>query len=447
MVFPLVALAMLMALANCAPVLDRHDDAVPEQWFTRGGDPATAAMLQAWWRRFDDPVLARLIETAIARSPEIGIARARMEEARGLDTSTSATLFPAVELSAAGMHGREAGASPATSWAAQGTASYEVDLFSKNRNAVDAAGAGVAAAEQDHDWVRLSLIGAIVRSYIDYRAGARQVRLAERNLASQRRTLEHVRGQEKAGLLGPFDVERAAREPHLSAARTAEYRRQQELALLRLATLTTLRADELSTIAGSADNIPGLDLAPLTLAPAAVLAARPDVRAANLRLIQRTALTESEAASVFPSLGVTAMFGVTSAALLDPLQLWNVAGRLAATLVDFGRIEGRIDAAAAREKEAYEAWRKSVLGAIEDVEAALTTVARAKEQRQALQRARQHAGKSLAFAERRFKAGESSLLDVLDSQRQVIEADSALTSAEALYAGAIVALYQTIGSY
>ena len=117
MVFPLVALAMLMALANCAPVLDRHDDAVPEQWFTRGGDPATAAMLQAWWRRFDDPVLARLIETAIARSPEIGIARARMEEARGLETSTSATLLPAVELSAAGMHGREAGASPATSWA------------------------------------------------------------------------------------------------------------------------------------------------------------------------------------------------------------------------------------------------------------------------------------------------------------------------------------------
>ncbi len=200
-------------------------------------------------------------------------------------------------------------------------------------------------------------------------------------------------------------------------------------------------------MAGSADNIPGLDLAPLTLAPAAVLAARPDVRAANLRLIQRTALTESEAASVFPSLGVTAMFGVTSAALLDPLQLWSVAGRLAATLVDFGRIEGRIDAAAAREKEAYEAWRKSVLGAIEDVEAALTTVARAKEQRQALQRAREHAGKSLAFAERRFKAGESSLLDVLDSQRQVIEADSALTSTETLYAGAIVALYQTIGSY
>ncbi len=141
------------------------------------------------------------------------------------------------------------------------------------------------------------------------------------------------------------------------------------------------------------------------------------------------------------------MFGVTSAALLDPLQLWSVTGRLAATLVDFGRIEGRIDAAAARETEAYEAWRKSVLGAIEDVEAALTTVARAKEQRQALQRARGHAGKALAFAEQRFKAGESSLLDVLDSQRQVIEADSALTSAEALYAGAIVTLYRALGAY
>ncbi len=447
MVLPLVALAMLMTLANCAPVLDRHDDVVPEQWLTRGGNPATAAMLQAWWRRFDDPVLVRLIETAMARSPEIGMATARIREARGLETSTSATLLPAIDVSAAGLHGREAGASPDTSWVAQGAASFEVDLFGKTRNAVDAAGAGVAAAEQDQAWVRLSLVGEIVRSYIDYRAGAKQVRLAERNLASQKRTLVHVRGQEKAGLLGPFDVERAAREPHVSAARMAEYRRQQELALLRLATLTTLRADELVTVVGTEGNIPGLDLVPLTVAPAAVLAARPDVRAANLRLLQRTALTESEAASMFPSLSVTAMFGVTSAALLDPLQLWSVTGRLAATLVDFGRIEGRIDAAAAREMEAYEAWRKAVLGAIEDVEAALTTAARAKEQRQALQRARGHAGKALAFAERRFKAGESSLLDVLDSQRQVIEADSALTSAEALYAGAIVALYRALGAY
>ena len=88
-----------------------------------------------------------------------------------------------------------------------------------------------------------------------------------------------------------------------------------------------------------------------------------------------------------------------------------------------------------------------MLDAIEDVEAALTTVARAKEQRQALQRARGHAGKAMAFAEQRFKAGESSLLDVLDSQRQVIEADSALTSAEALYAGAIVTLYRALGAY
>lgn len=449
MIYPVLALVMFVVLANCAPVLDRHDDAVPEHWMQRSGagTPATAAMLRAWWQRFDDPVLVRLIETATARNPDIGMAAARIREARGLETSTSAMLLPAIELSAAGARGQEAGASPATSWTAQGSANFEVDLFGKTRRAVDAASAGIAAAEQDHDWVRLSLVSEVARNYIDYRAGATQVRLAERNLTSQKRTQEHVRSQEKAGLLGSFDAERAAREPHLSAARMAEYRRQQELALLRLATLTTLGADELTAMTAKARNIPGLDLAPASLAPAAVLAARPDVRAASLRLMQRTALTESEAASVFPSLGVTAIFGVTSAALLNPLQLWSVTGRLAASVLDFGRIEGRIDAAAAREREAYEAWRKSVLGALEDVEAALTSVGRAKEQRQALQRARGHAYRALVLAERRFKAGESSLLDVLDSQRQVIEADSALTSAEALYAGSIVALYLALGIY
>jgi outer membrane protein TolC len=141
------------------------------------------------------------------------------------------------------------------------------------------------------------------------------------------------------------------------------------------------------------------------------------------------------------------LFGLDAPALLNPLQVWSVAGRMAWNLVDFGRIEGRIDAAAAREVEAYHVWRKTVLAAIEDVESALSTAARAKEQRLSLQRAREHAGRALALAESRYKAGESSLLDVLDSQRQVIDADSALVSAEALYVGAIVALYRSTGVY
>lgn len=271
--------------------------------------------------------------------------------------------------------------------------------------------------------------------------------LAERNLSSQTRTQEHVRRQAKAGVVDAFDVERVELSTHQSSARVADYRRQQELALFRLATLTALGAAELKAELVAAKDIPGLDLVPLTLAPASVLALRPDVRAANLRLSQQTGLKDSEAASVFPSISVTGLFGLEAPALLNPLQVWSVVGRMALNLIDFGRIEGRIDAAAAREVEAYEAWRKAVLVAIEDVESALSTAARTKEQRLSLQRARAHAGRALALAESRHKAGESSLLDVLDSQRQVIDADSALVSAEALYAGAIVALYRSTGVY
>jgi multidrug efflux system outer membrane protein len=185
----------------------------------------------------------------------------------------------------------------------------------------------------------------------------------------------------------------------------------------------------------------------LTLAPAAVLAERPDVRAANLRLEQQTALKVSEAVSVFPSISLTALFGVAAPVFANPVAIWNVAGGIAMNLLDFGRLGGRIDAAAAREAEAYAAWRKAVLLAIEDVEGALTTAARTKEQRVALEAARKHASSALALAETRYRAGESSLLEVLDSQRQVIEADSALVTAQSEFAAALVALYRATGVY
>ena len=407
----------------------------------------SADAVRGWWQRFDDLVLVRLIAQGVERSPEIGMAAARVREARGLEQSAGGSLWPSVDVDAGVAHGGTGAGSPETTWQAAGMASFEVDVFGKARDSAGAASAGAAAAVEEHAWVRLSLVAEIARSYIDYRASAKKVLFAERNLASQTRTQEHVRRQAKAGVADAFDVERVELSTHQSSARVADYRRQKELALLRLATLTTLGAEELQKILRPMRDVPGLDLGPLTMAPASVLAMRPDVRAANLRLSQRTALKDSEAASVFPAMSVTGLFGLDAPTLLNPLQVWSVVGRMAWNLVDFGRIEGRIDAAAAREVEAYQVWRKAVLEAIEDVETALSTAARAKEQRLSLKRARAHAGRALALAESRYKAGESSLLDVLDSQRQVIEADNALVSAEALYARAIVTLYRSMGVY
>lgn len=444
-----IASSFLLFLASCAPELSRHDDPVPLRWTGDGSasEVVSAESMRGWWQRFDDPVLVRLIAQGVERSPDLGMAIARVREARGLEQSAGAGLWPSVDVDAAGAHGRNGAGSAETMWQTAGLASFDVDVFGKARDSASAAGAGAAAAAEEHAWARLNLVAEIARSYIEYRASAKQVLFAERNLASQTRTQEHVRRQAKAGVADAFDVERVELSTHQSSARTADYRRQRKLALFRLATLTTLGAEELQKALRAVKDVPGLDLGPLTMAPASVLAMRPDVRAANLRLSQQTALKDSEAASVFPAMSVTGLFGLDAPALLNPLQVWSVAGRMAWNLVDFGRIEGRIDAAAAREVEAYHVWRKTVLAAIEDVESALSTAARAKEQRLSLQRAREHAGRALALAESRYKAGESSLLDVLDSQRQVIDADSALVSAEALYVGAIVALYRSTGVY
>ena len=116
-------------------------------------------------------------------------------------------------------------------------------------------------------------------------------------------------------------------------------------------------------------------------------------------------------------------------------------------LLDFGRIQGQIDAASAREVQAYDAWRKAILQSLQDVETALTNVSRLQEQRVALAKAKTNASKAVALAQVRYREGDNSLLDVLDAQRQQIEADSALIDAESNYVTSIIALYKALGQY
>lgn len=438
--------ALLLLLSSCAPGLARNDDPIEPQWSSEATS-ASRETLQGWWQQFDDRVLIDLIDRGVARNPDLAMAAARVREALGLARSADAGRWPTVNAAVASSTGRTAAEAMEPTWEGTGMASFELDLFGRVAGLVNAADASAEAMRADHDWVRLSLIGEIARRYIDYRASAKQVLFAERNQSSERRTQAHVRRQFNAGLVARFDVERIELAAHQSEARVAERRSQKKLALLRLATLTAMPVAELAEVLGPVREIPGLDLVPLTLAPAAVLAERPDVRAANLRLEQQTALKVSEAVSVFPSISLTALFGVAAPVFANPVAIWNVAGGIAMNLLDFGRLGGRIDAAAAREAEAYAAWRKAVLLAIEDVEGALTTAARTKEQRVALEAARKHASSALALAETRYRAGESSLLEVLDSQRQVIEADSALVTAQSEFAAALVALYRATGVY
>ncbi len=446
-------LLLLMPLAACSvPESVRETFKTPLSWTSSQSTKVEAAKpteLSQWWKSFHDEQLNSLIDQALAHSPDVKIAAAKIAETRGLFKTADAQLMPEVTAGAGANRQRSLFLFPITgnNGNADFDASYELDLFGKNRSAAQAADAATRAAQGDYEWVKISLVAEVARNYIDMRAAEKQIRLAQKNLKTENETLELVDRQHQAGGTSEFDKERTALLVSQSQAQIADYQRQKEVYGLSLMTLTGLSQEELAThLAGSAE-IPAIDARPAVLAPADVMANRPDILAANARLEEATSLTKSEAASVFPTISVGGMFGIAKTALVNTTSVWTIGANAAVSVLDFGRIQGRIDAASARETQAYELWRKSMLQAVQDVETSLTNVGRIQQQRVSLEHARDHATRAFSLAQVRYKAGDTSLLDVLDAQRQVIESDSQLINTEAQYAAAVIALYKALGQY
>jgi NodT family efflux transporter outer membrane factor (OMF) lipoprotein len=449
---PQLGLAAVLLLAACnVGDITPHAPSVPDHWSNAAKAPLVDDhALKEWWKQFNDPSLNWLVEATLKNSPDVGIAATRIAEARGISRTADAALLPKVDATGDASRSKQALFVPivGTNYDAGFDASYELDLFGKNRTAAQAADAATRAATLDYDWVKLSMIAEVTRSYIAMRAAEKQITLAQKNLTIEKDTQGLVAHQQQAGGTSEFDVERTKVEVHQSAARIAEYKRQREANLLALVTLTGLTANEIRPHMVVVNDIPGIELTAVASAPAAVLNHRPDIEAANARLAQATSLKQSQAAAIFPDISLSGMFGLTRNAFVTTTTgVWSYGANAAVNILDFGRIQGQIDAASAREQAAYETWRKSILQAMQDVETALSNVSRISEQRAALAHARENADRSLALARVRYKAGDSSLLDALDAQRQLIAADSALVDAEANYVTAIIALYKALGQY
>ena len=444
---------LVLGLAACdVKTIDQHPPATPAAWSATGAaklKTVDAQALKDWWKQFDDPTLNWLIDTALKNSPDVNIAAARISEARGVERTADAALYPQVNGGGVALRSKlpflPGGAS--NNYNGFFDATYELDLFGKNREAANASTAAATAATNDYDWVKLSMIAEVTRTYVMMRAAEKQVALAKTDLGISNNTLSLVTREQKAGGVSDFDVKRTGVQVHQSAAQIADYKRQRETYAMALVTLTGLTAPELMPHLKETARIPGIGLKPLTLAPAAVLSQRPDIAAANARFTQATSLKNSAAADVFPDITLGGLLGLGKSSGTNATTMWAFGAQATVSLLDFGRIQGQIDSASAREVQAYETWRKAILQAMQDVDTAIAGISRTQEQRNDLNQAKESAAAAVNLAKVRYRAGDEALLDVLDAQRQRIETDRALVEAEASYATSVVALYKALGQY
>jgi multidrug efflux system outer membrane protein len=457
----LLAVAVIAALSGCAvgPDYVRPDVDVPAAF-----DQAVADTYQPaggpLWAAFDDPGLAALIERALAANTSLAQAEARLAEARALRGLTNWAWAPSGPLDVNRERSKPSGRDPfippdigiTDTYRAGFDAVWEVDLFGGVRRAAQAVRADEAAASEDLRLTRLRVVAETAQAWFALRGAQEQLRVRSRQVANLTENTELLALQVEAGRGSELDLSRsralglaiASRQP----AAEAEVVRQEQ----RLAVLTAQPVAGVREQVDAGAELPALPALVTVGTPDEWLRRRPDVAAAEQRLVAATARVGVEAAEFFPRLSLTGGFGWTAQDASDLgesfAERWRVGPSLTWSFLDIGRVWQREQAAEARAEAAAAAYRETVLLALEEIENALAGYRAANRTADALRMAVGEATRALELARLRFEAGAADQLVLLDAERTLLDLEDQHADAATRRGTALAALYKALaGDY
>lgn len=452
-----VALAVLTACS--APVKQLPND-LQSSWLDeqRSTTIADAAAL-TWWKEFDDTTIDQLVDLAQQRNLDLRVAEARVREVRAQRRAALANLAPQVDASVDGdrsrgrrFAGNSIGAVLENASAAA-NASWEIDLFGRLRAQARAADAQLEAVQADRDGVRLTLIAEVIRSYLEFRLYQVQAELALRNAQAQEETVRITQARFTQGMASRLDLERTVSALRTTRAQIPQSHELAESARYRLILLTASTPDALNPLLPAPTSDPGTlpdsDAERVLLTPADVISRRPDVQAAERRLIAAAEQRNVAAALRYPRITLAGLLGVQDRRVEDLLdtgtRTWSVSGGLLAPLIDFGRIRAAIDAADAVQEQAYLTYEQTARTALQETQTALLLYTQGKLRQQELSQAADSARRAAQLARRQYTAGALSLLEVLDAERSVYAVELNAAQATADVSIRLVNVYQSMG--
>ncbi|QKC89565.1 efflux transporter outer membrane subunit [Mesorhizobium sp. NZP2234] len=444
-------------LAGCVVGPDYRTPILPMPANWSGEKPtksAQPAQLSQWWQRLHDPQLNTLVAEAVAGNLDVATAKAKIREARASYRQSAGTLLPSVDGSGSVTRDKSSETTAGTNsiyseYQAGFDASWELDLFGANRRGVDAARYGVDAAQEELRATLLTLVGDVASYYTQARGYQARIALARRSATSQRQTAELTRTMALAGSATAADVAKAMGQAASTEAAVPTLEASYAEAVHRLSVLTGRPPAALSERLKRGKPIPSPRLPMPTGIPADILLSRPDVRMAERQYAQYTAKVGQAEAARYPSVSLT---GNISTAALNLGDLgknssigWSFGPSLSVPLFNAGQLQAAADVARAQRDQYFIAYRASVLTALEDVENALVLMAQERIRIGKLASSAKSYGEAASLEGMLYKAGETSLLDVLDAQRSLYTAEDSLLQSRVLLATNYIALNKALG--
>ncbi len=438
-----------------------------------------------WWSVFKDPVLDRLVDEAQRQNLDVQTAALRIEEARAQRGAAAAQGRPSV--SGMGLGGRQrssqngftsalagggsqqqgggaSGGSGSGSGASEQAApspysdlfqvgfdaTWELDLWGKARRGVEAADAGIVSAEQARGNARISLTAEVARTYLALRGAQRQRAIVLADIADQQQLLKLTDSRSRSGFASKADSVQQQAQLSASEAQLPPIDQNIAQAMNRLALLLALPPGALADRLGP---VPQADVAlppevPVGL-PGDLLRRRPDILKSEADLHAATAKVGQAKAQLFPSItlgGVAGLQSVHADSLTDwASRFWIGGAQISIPIFEGGKLKAQIRTADAQMKEAALAWRSTVLGAYHEADDALEAYADEQRHAAALGRALADARRSDDLMRSRHRSGFVSMIEVLDAQRQVHQAEQQALQSNVTASTDLVALYKALG--
>lgn len=432
-----------------------------------GSAPTAAVATLSWNQFFTDPRLQALIRLALEHNRDLRVAALNVEQARAQATIREADLWPTVNAGVSGNRvATNTGGVSTTVTGGLATTAYELDLLGRVRQQAAAAQAQLRASEFLQSAARASLIAAVAAAYVNLQADEALLSITQDTVRSREESRQLVIGRLKAGAASTLDLAQADALLQSARAALAQVQRQKALdeSTLLLLIGRPLPADlpmgsgqglqgllqEPARAPGSGDAraLNGLAVLQAGL-PSEVLVQRPDIGAAEAQLRAAQANVEAARRAYFPRISLTASYGQASkelsALFAGGTWVWGVAPQLLAPIFDAGRLRAGVQQAQAAQQAALAQYEKAVQVAFKETSDALASQSLLAEQLQALHLQQQAESQRVALSQARWRLGASAYTEVLDAQRSLYAAQTAVVQAAALALINQASLYKALG--
>jgi NodT family efflux transporter outer membrane factor (OMF) lipoprotein len=414
------------------------------------------ARVSRWWTRFASRELDALIAAANFDNLDIAVAVAQLRQAEAQVRITGAALWPALSYGDASARSQASGTNTPgvitpprvrDSYTKALNASYTLDVWGQSRDALEAAIRAKAASAYQVEVVRLTTYAAAVNDFLLYAANCERAKVARENARNAERILAVIGQRRAVGTAADLDIAQQRSLVELQRATIPPLVQAAEDARIALALLLGRPAQSIELATKSLRRLrlpvvtPGL--------PATLLLRRPDIRSAEEQLLAADANVDVARKAFLPTIALTGQAGFQSALLATLLRpesgIYTLAAGVTQPIFDGDRLRGQLALSVADRQQMLEAYRKSIVQALSDVETALIAMrenaARERAQRLAVTAAR----RAFALSELKLREGTIDLQTLLNTQITLFQAEDTLIQVRLARLQAAAALYQALG--